>query len=326
MSSKIEWTNESWNPIVGCSKVSEGCRNCYAERMARRLKAMGQKQYDRVVDENGWTGIAELVGDAMIMKPSTWKHPRKVFVCSMSDLFGESVLAVAIDEVMNAIQTYNRHTFQILTKRPERMAAYFSSHPVPDNVWLGVTVENQEQADKRIPLLLQTPAQVRFVSIEPMLGPVDLKRYLLHEFQPGDPDYGWEMECSADGPDGMRQCGYPPDAHPIPGISWAICGGETGPGARPMHPDWVRNLRDQCVNAEVPFFFKGWGEWGLSGYKCYTNPQDGMTGPWIGNDGAVYLIGDGKSTEHFELKKIGKKSAGRQLDGVQWEQFPEVKP
>jgi len=249
MSTKIEWTHEVWNPIVGCSKVSPGCENCYAERIAKRLKAMGLPRYRPVVDENGWTGKTVMTSYDTMEKPYHWKKPRLIFVCSMSDLFHENVSFFDVNWIIEVIRYTPRHTFQILTKRAERMADYFSTHKVPDNVWVGVTAENQAMADKRIPYLLQVPAKVRFVSVEPMLGPVDLTKIkLLDAEHPerGEPPVtfdalkGWYGGCD----ENRTQ------------VHWVICGCESGPGARPIHPAYMRDLRDQVVMSKVPFFLK----------------------------------------------------------------------
>jgi len=286
MSTKIQWVQnndgsqgETWNPIVGCSKISEGCRNCYAERMAKRLKAMGLPQYQEVVDENGWTGYMAYAHD-VLFQPDKWKKPRMIFVGSMNDLFHPSIPAHRIQAVMAIIATSRRHTFQILTKRAERMAEYCSENPVPDNVWLGVTAENQQTADERIPHLLRINASVRFVSVEPMLGAVDLQPYL--QYPPLHDNYKMSFSWQE-----WR------------GLDWVICGGESGPNARPMHPDWARSLRDQCADSGTPFFFKQWGEWILAG---------------VINGNASYK----------ELVKVGKKAAGHLLDGVEWRQMPEA--
>lgn len=316
---KIEWTDQTWNPIIGCSKVSPGCDNCYAERMAKRLACMGKTQYQNVIDgywdgnkavTQGWNGNTNLVESAL-EKPLHWKKPRKIFVCSMSDLFHESVPFTWIEKVMSVIEECPQHTFQLLTKRPHIMAEYFNglgkrfelSHL--SNLWLGTTCENQEMADKRIPVLLKIPAAKRFVSVEPMLGPVRVDYYSTN-FTTG--------ECTL--------------------LDWIICGGESGPGARPMHPDWARGLRDQCKEAGVPFMFKQWGEWmpvHQTNWVCCTqtsrtskqygpiyelcDPKDKIiaTGPthWLGaNKGDVI--------------RVGKKKAGRLLDGVEHNEFPEV--
>ncbi len=251
--SKIEWTEATWNPIVGCSKISAGCLNCYAERMARRLsKNSKTPQYAGLIDCGGrWTGETRLVESALD-QPFRWRKPRRIFVCSMSDLFHPETQDEWIDQVFAVMTFCPQHTFQILTKRADRMLEYFERGqalgpdvnyvlhamkfvcPLP-NVHVGVTVENQDAADSRIPLLLQTPAAVRYVSVEPMIGPVDLDEYIK-----GTRWFAseWPMERWLD---------------------WVVAGGESGPNARPMNPDWVRALRDQCVEAGVPFFFKQWG-------------------------------------------------------------------
>ena len=285
MGNKILWTDKTWNPIVGCSKISPGCKNCYAERMAKRLKAMGRPEYQEVVDENGWTGKTVFVKERLKI-PYGWKKAQKIFVGSMTDLFHESVPDEWLNAVFHMIEENPQHIFQILTKRPENALEYlkyktagFATLP---NLWLGVTAENQEMADKRIPILLQIPSAVRFVSIEPMLGEIDLRAYI-HGGLFADPREIWRF--------------YSP-------LDWVICGGESGPGARPIqiHPEWVRGLRDQCQGAGVPFFFKQWGKWGFAerGEKYHDWRDD---------------IG---------FRKIGKQKAGRILDGRTWDEFPDT--
>jgi protein gp37 len=312
--SKIEWTDTTWNPVVGCRKVSPGCTHCYAERMAGRLKAMGRPGYQDAVDDKGrWTGRVSLLYERLF-QPLTWRRPRRVFVNSMSDLFHPDVPFEFVDDVFDVMArnclASNRHIFQILTKRPDRMHQYFrqgknyyGDHiPLP-NVWLGVSVENQEAADERIPLLLQTPAAVRFLSCEPLLGPVDLGRRVI------PPGQSWAREVELAWGDTEE-------------LDWVIVGGESGPGARPMHPDWARSIRDQCVAASVPFFFKQHGEWS----KVATPLVYG-----INAEGVIYLLPDGsKGTQKdwynglaTPMERIGKKAAGRLLDGVEWNQFPE---
>ena len=254
MSTKIEWTDETRNPIVGCTKISPGCKHCYAEIMARRLSGMPLQspKYSMVIYEGKWSGNT-FMDETALEKPFSWKKPRRIFVCSMGDLFHESVPFSWIIEVMFVIRGNPQHTFQILTKRPLRMHEFFTecaSNPffidrgdLP-NLWIGVTAENQEQANKRIPLLLDIPNVKRFVSIEPMIGPISLNSGHLLDI-----------------PSSINQ---------------VILGGETGPGARPMHPDWVTHIRDQCVEANVPFFFKSWGGKDKANYLIEGKEWKGM--------------------------------------------------
>lgn len=242
MSNPIGWCSTTWNPVTGCTKVSEGCLHCYAERMARRLN--GRYGYPSFVSGDPF-GVT--LHPMRLDEPLHWREERLVFVCSMGDLFHEDVPDDFLVSVFGAMFLAPQHTYQVLTKRPERMrdfllnAARWRNKP-PKNIWLGVTTENQEQARKRIPILLDTPAAVRFVSVEPCLGPVDLV---------GAIQAGLGRRAPLDCLGFIDGLGY--------GLDWVIVGGETGPGARPMHPDWVRALRDQCIEGGVPFWFKGWG-------------------------------------------------------------------
>ena len=248
--SKIEWTDATWNPITGCSIVSPGCTNCYAMRLAgTRLKDHpSRKGLTKCVNGNHvWTGEVRL-NEQWLMQPIRWRKPRKIFVCAHGDLFHESVPDEWIDRVFGVMALAPQHTFQVLTKRSKRMQAYIEAPsekrikemlhwqhfdndplwpgwPLP-NVWLGVTAEDQQRADERIPDLIETPAAVRFVSVEPMLGPVDLTK-LFHT----------PRDFAA-------------------GLHWIICGGESGHSARPMQPEWAMSLRDQCREATVSFFMK----------------------------------------------------------------------
>lgn len=227
---KIGWLNrpgtkgETWNPIIGCSKCSAGCKNCYAQTMALRLARMGVDAYSSVVKNGGWTGNTAFV-PSQLEKPLSWKKPRTVFVCSMGDLFHESVEPDWLYEVFDVMSRCPQHTFIVLTKRPKQMQSYIEhswldrGNEFLPNVWLGVTAENQEQAAARIPHLLATPAAVRFVSVEPMLGPVRLEPYLEK-------------------------------------LDWVICGCESGPGRRLMKWSWAEDLLKQCKAANVPFFMK----------------------------------------------------------------------
>lgn len=282
----IEWTDATWNPVRGCSRVSEGCRNCYAERVAARFSGPGMP-YEGLatIGKNGprWTGEVRFAGEHLA-DPLRWRKPRRIFVNSMSDLFHESLDPDQIAMVWAVMALAPRHTFQVLTKRAAR-AREVLGHPGfydrvlkcagllrqkrPDLlqvgisnpatfparwIWVGVSVENQWAANERIPHLLETPAAIRFLSVEPMLGPIDFREV------PGFNRVGLDLSNW-----------------------WVICGGESGPGARPMKPEWVWPLRDQCRNARVPFFFKQWGG---------TN----------------------------------KKAAGRKLDGRTWDEMPRVSP
>jgi protein gp37 len=242
-----------------------------------------------------------------LSEPLRWKKPRRVFVNSMSDLFHENISDEFICDMFRTMSYAHEHTFMILTKRPERAKVWYDRHsngvtigrdaflqpiycewPLP-NVWIGVTAENQHRADERIPILLQIPSAVRFVSVEPMLGSVDLNK-----------------SCESEE------------------LDWVICGGETGPGARPMHPDWVRSLRDQCHEAKVPFFFKSWGEW-FPRDEWEYNPE--LVLP---DDDVAYH--DGQYTKVFDswdgpcpVHKVGKKKAGRLLDGQEWNEIPDLR-
>lgn len=239
----IEWADVTWNPITGCTPVSEGCQNCYAKRMAQRLR--GRCGYPE--DEP----FRVTVHENRLKEPLKWRKPRMVFVCSMGDLFHEDIDPEDIQDALWYMEQASQHTFLILTKRPDNARTYlrvfYSQRTMPENIWFGVTAENQQRADERIPILCEIPAAVRFVSVEPMLGPVRIKTLReLHEGAAGmnlDPAF---FSFNNINPNGLD-------------VDWIICGGETGPGARPMHPDWVRSLRDQCQDAEVPFFFKQMG-------------------------------------------------------------------
>lgn len=241
MATKIEWCDETWNPTVGCKKVSAGCKNCYAERMACRLARMGQDNYLLVTHDDvtsGWTGHVKCLPERLDI-PLKWKKPRRIFVNSMSDLFHEDVPDEFIDDVFNTMYSAGWHTFIILTKRPERMSKYmhrisrmtiFKSEDVWSNVHLGVSISNQTDADNFIPWLLRTPAAVRIVSVEPMLGPINFGTWL------GDRNHN-ELGTQ-------------------PYIDWVIAGCESGPNRRPMDIGWARDLRLQCDIAHVPFFLK----------------------------------------------------------------------
>ena len=274
---KIEWATKVWNPVSGCTKVSEGCRNCYAERYAKRFWR-DRKFTDVQFHED------------RLDQPLHWKKPQRIFVNSMSDLFHPDVPIKIIAAVWSRMLYANHHTYIVLTKRPDRMseivpqlfAEWPSGKPtIFENIWLGVSVENQKTADERIPLLLDTPALVRFVSYEPALGPVEFERGRFWLTIPG------------------------------PHLDWVIMGGESGPNARAMHPDWARSVRDQCQAAGVPFFFEQWGEWmpveiGTGWRIKRSYPRREIM--WI-DAGTTSL-------------NVGKKLAGRLLDGREWDEFP----
>jgi protein gp37 len=300
MSSKIEWTNETWNPVIGCTKVSPGCANCYAERFANRLAGIEKtKEYGEVITNGKWNGKI-IVQSHQFTRPLSWKKPRMIFVCSMSDLFHTSVPFEIIDDVFSIMQKTPQHTYQISTKRPEGMKAYFESRNLVtgENIWLGVSIEYQEYADHRIPYLLQTPATVRFVSCEPLLGSVSLD--VLH----------YRDMVNINSLTGKFGVTYPLKGNLYSGLDWVIVGGESGPNARPMHPDWVRSIRDQCQGSGTPFFFKQWGDWVprkqtlAKGFKGWHNLR--------------YFQG-------IPYWKVGKKSAGRLLDGKEYNEYPKIK-
>lgn len=208
----IEWAEATWNPVTGCSKVSPGCLNCYAERMAKRLQAMGQPNYH--------DGFAVRTHDHMLELPFSWVRPRMVFVNSMGDLFHEDVPIDFVERVFEVMRRTPWHTYQLLTKRAARLGEAASLLPWPENVWMGVTVEDNERLS-RVERLREIPSAVKFLSIEPLLGPL-------------------------------------PDLN-LGGIDWVIVGGESGPRSRRMQQEWVCSIRDACVDRDVPFFFKQWG-------------------------------------------------------------------
>lgn len=331
--SKIEWTDATWNPVTGCTKVSQGCKFCYAERDWSRLghlPAFSGRQFTDVATH-----------PERLRQPLSWKKPRRIFVNSMSDLFHESVPDSFIDEVFAIMAICPQHTFQILTKRPERMREYLRygarqeligicaeyvgglDRHLPDlsarwklplqNVWLGVSIENQQTADERIPLLLDTPAAVRWISAEPLLGPVDLMNCEHPNYSiPADYISGQDSRCGDD--QGT--------------LDWVVVGGESGPKARPTHPSWAETLRDQCAAASVPFLFKQWGEW----FPARTLPASTLLAydRWcfISEAGGSPEPMDGRQFDftYEKMGKIGKTAAGRLLDGVQHDGYPVEAP
>jgi protein gp37 len=315
--SKIEWTEATWNPWHGCHKVSAGCKNCY---MFRDKAKYGQ-------DPN-----VVVRSKTRFYDPLKWSEPRTIFTCSWSDFFIEEADPWR-DEAFAIMALTPQHTYQVLTKRPERMLEYSNNFntearimdatarllmndtdkfaglkacilqqveewfPLP-NVWLGVSVEDQKTADERIPILLDTPAALRWLSLEPLLGPVDLKRLRETSFSAG-------TNCLT----GSRHIGY--QSVSTARIDWAVVGGESGPAARPMHPDWARDLRDQCTAAGVPFFFKQWGEW--------VNFEDGYAAYRAKENCEVHSWPNGRCSY-----RVGRQAAGRELDGRTWDEMPVV--
>lgn len=326
MPTKIEWSDETWNPTVGCSYASDGCRGCYAARDAfgrlRNVPAYAGLAHQRTPDElPRFTGEVRFLPERLD-QPTRWKRPRRVFVDSMSDLFHPEVLRGEhegfpfLAHVFARMVAAPQHTFQVLTKRPQIMRTVLAEprfrldvnalllglgHPVmpggmtdpdfrwPTHLWMGTSVEDQRNAELRIPHLLATPAAVRFLSIEPLLGPVDL---------------------AASRPPGCTDEGS---------IDWVIVGGESGPRARAMHPQWVRDLRDQCVGAGVPFLFKQWGEWAPAARSHATHivEMDGTCHPRYGE-----AIVPTNGRHGVAVFRWGKKAAGRVLDGRTWDEFP----
>lgn len=249
---KIEWCDEVWNPTTGCTKLSEGCVNCYAERMSSRLRGRCGYRGDHPFLPAEWPDRLEI--------PFKWKKPRRIFVNSMGDLFHGFISNKFIADVFGIMHSLERHTFLILTKRPKSMKSWFEwmtdgtmMNPASffKNVWIGVSVENQEMAEQRIPPLLQIPAAKRFVSCEPLLGPVSL--HAIHDAiwrDTNEDDYYDSLRGDLFWDDGEEGIGGGPK------LDWVICGAETGPRKRPMNLDWARNLRDQCKTSGTPFFFK----------------------------------------------------------------------
>jgi len=353
---------ESWNPVVGCSLASPGCSGCYAMGEAERIQRMTKGRTGNAADTHYfgttkivkgnpvWTGKVVAAPDHIVTKPLTWAGPRAVFVNSMGDLFHEDVPDEWIDRVFAVMALCPQHIFMVLTKRSDRMRAYLNNDPrdvinshagvmmhwddMPEradwpmsNVWLGVSVEDQARADERIPDLLA--AAVRFVSQEPALEPVDFNT-------------AWHGEDALD-PECCRDCGwceqgYPPLwncrrqespdlARGRSGLDWIITGGESGPNARPMHPDIPRSTRDQCAAAGVPFFFKQWGEWApvdVDADGCYRNAATGDAGSPLVKFGTTPEYRHGPGRPSAISYRVGKKAAGHLLDGVEHHNWPEI--
>ncbi|MGE0725866.1 MAG: phage Gp37/Gp68 family protein [Alphaproteobacteria bacterium] len=384
--SQIEWTDATWNPIVGCSVISPGCTNCYAMRQAARIEKMNPtggsgsnyvNHYDGTTRPSKagpvWTGKIAVARDDLFLKPLSWRRPRMIFVNSMGDLFHEAIPDAAIDRAFAVMALAPQHTFQLLTKRAARMRAYMTSRsgddhltawamahprgslpitahevtarhwpvateehrrlyratrptfPLP-NVSLGVSAEDQARADERIPELLATPAAARFVSAEPLLGAVDFTALAFPK----------SCDCVGHAPtlDALQATAYcagcceGPERLDLGRLDWIIVGGESGPGARPMHPDWARSIRDQCAAAGVPFFFKQWGEFHPSCQHDHVTMGCSNTPEALHRDGRR----EHRPMEQFKrivegdgwvgMCHVGKKRAGRSLDGRTHDAMP----
>jgi protein gp37 len=390
--SKIEWTDASWNPTTGCQKVSEGCRNCYAINTANRLSniELTSEAYKGTVrtlsdGSHDWTGTLNVLEDRLDI-PLKWKRPRRVFVNSMSDLFHESVPFEFIDKVFAVMALCPQHTFQILTKRPDRMFTYIRAHAdgetgmgkemskiytevygsgkkrgkVADtiddylfslvggtmdefkgtlpNVWLGGSAEDQSTFDDRADWILSIAGLGwhTWFSLEPLLGPIELDGYI-----PKPKDWKWyPVECRH-GHDACPTC----DNNPERGLEWIVVGGESGQGARPMHPDWALSLRDHCSRSNVAFFFKQYGEYlpvpefpdericvgcGCTEYNACINNDTGEACHWLSDEEDRCSACKGKPTRLFRfpdgtpMVKVGKHTAGHLLAGVEHFNYPEV--
>ncbi|ADL00667.1 DUF5131 family protein [Brevundimonas subvibrioides] len=372
-STHIEWTDATWNVVTGCSVVSPGCTNCYAMRLAGgRMQHHPSRAGLTIETKAGpvWNGQVRF-NEAWLYQPRSWKTPRRIFVAAHGDLFHEGVSDGQLMRIMSVIAETPHHTYQILTKRPERARDFLRqfadvaegsgfvgargpeatraahkdgrgqlfadmleamgtppegcAYPtydwmngmqsLPDflpNIWLGVSVEDQVRADERIPILLDTPAAVRWISAEPLLGPVDISKWLFGRSEP----------CAQCPKDLDCECGWA-GRQILEGeaaLHWVVVGGESGPGARPMHPDWSRQIRDQCAAAEVPFLFKQWGAWEPRAAWSpgpVTQRAIMLDGSPCPDDVAPQDVGA------HRFVSVGKKAAGRLLDGVQHDGYPQ---
>lgn len=359
--SSIEWTDATWPIVQGCDYESPGCTHCYAVpllwRMAHNPNPAISGPLQGVVAKNAagklhFTGKVALREDRLDW-PLKWKEPRQIFVPSHGDLFHPSVPDWFIDKVFAVMALCPQHTFQVLTKRSKRMREYLSTpdvaarvwkaaNEIPDcserlylralgmnggdwggatpwplrNVWAGVSTEDQPRADERIPDLRATPAAVRFISAEPLLGPLDIAEHLI-----GEEEHGIDMSREVGGRVGACTGWIPP-------LDWVIAGGESGPRSRPMHPDWVRSLRDQCATARVPFFFKQWGNWreAQEGDEFDTSRGRASKPPAFivkPDDGTVHCFMPPNPDPRCRVMlEVGKKAAGATLDGREHREFP----
>lgn len=358
--SKIEWTDATWNPITGCSVVSPGCTNCYAMKLAgTRLKHHPTRAGLTIDSKAGpvWNGQVRF-NESMLLDPLRWKRPRMIFVCAHGDLFAENVPDEWIDQVFAVMALAPQHTFQVLTKRPERMRAYltraagdgrqdvrnhlawdvtakvmnllypewksegidgphrsrvigaFAVWPMP-NVWLGISAEDQRRYDERWPAMedLQNVGWLTWLSAEPLLGAINLR-------------------CTP-----LREVGKAGEIRRFRSPQWVVVGGESGHDARPMHPDWARSLRDQCAATDTPFLFKQWGNWlggewqddGDSGWFHPASAPDAARIPYLERHGHEHWFPDADWPEGPGAVRMHKSDAGRMLDGVEHNGFPEVR-
>lgn len=283
--SAIEWTDASWNPVTGCTEVSPGCDHCYAKVFAERWRGVAGHPYEQGFDLKLWPERLEL--------PLRWKKPRKIFVNSMSDLFHKDVPDEFISKVFWTMIQADHHIYQVLTKRPRRMARFFAnqSKPLPAHIWMGTSIENDTYT-WRADFLRQVQAEVRFISAEPLLS--------------GLPSLN------------------------LSGIHWLIAGGESGHGARPMHPNWVRDLRDQCQAVGVAFFFKQYGAWVAQALHEARPLARGNNWGCLNQSGSWYpqtttwngRQGSPDDDYEYTMVNVGKHAAGRLLDGREWNEFP----
>lgn len=367
----IEWTDATWNPVVGCSVVSPGCTNCYAMSMAARIERMqpgshyaGTTQPSKAAPV--WTGKLALAPEHILLAPLRWRKPRRIFVNSMGDLFHEDVPDGWIDQVFAIMALTPQHTFQVLTKRSARMRDYCSDPSTPGriarviidkmmiekawpfrfsvarwpiqsvgdtddpdditvawplrNVWKGVSTEDQRRADERVPDLLATPAAIRFVSAEPLLGKIDF--CLINPVRD-------ERGAITAWLDALRGLQFGSQQHTTAKLDQIIVGGESGPRARPMHPYWARLPRDECAVTGTAFFLKQWGEWASiydrdrddPDWRHVPKPGDWDRKRWLNLAGGQGFHGDKLNM----MRRVGKHAAGRLLDGVEHNAMPEVR-
>lgn len=346
---KIEWTDATWNPITGCAIVSPGCANCYAMKLAgTRLQHHKSRAGLTVETKTGpvWNGITRF-NEEWLDQPLRWKRPRRVFVCAHGDLFAESVPDAWIDQVFAVMALCPQHTFQVLTKRAARMRAYLSAPtrqasingaiwaalgtlrgskiehggnwrcalPLP-NVWLGVSAEDQRRADERVIDLLGTPAAIRYVSAEPLLGRIQFRN-----LKPGPEGITLDAlrgAFTATQTAKIDLASLLPLPERRPGLDWVIVGGESGHGSRPMHPEWEREIRTDCEAAFVPYFGKQWGAW---------MPTAADDGEWPENaESMIRLRVDGyRGPDGWPMQRVGKTFAGRLFDGAEHNGMPEAR-